>query len=772
MDRNDQPDNLIVENVKKELRFLNEQQKNAVTGRNKKILVLAGAGTGKTKVLVSRISYLIAKGVSSNNILAVTFTNKAAGEMKERLSSMLLEKVNVKTMYVGTFHSICRRIIKQNFMYLGIDKDFQCIDADDQNSLAKRILEDVSDLKDYFEAKDYISYVNFCKEKCFRPDSLNLYDFSQENGYTSYHIKFYAEYEKRLRISNLLDFGDLLLYVYELFNKEKKILNQYQQLFRHVLVDEFQDTNFIQNEIVKMIAEPNYLFVVGDDDQLIYEWRGAEIENILGFANKYDDCLVVRLEENYRSTSNILNAANEIIKNNKSRYGKNLWTNTGDGEKITLYEAPSAQKEANFIVSQIENLVNVKNKNYDDFMILYRSSFISRLIENFLFQKKIPYIIYGGVSFWLRSEIKDVISYLQLIQNKANNIAFERVIAKPKRGFGKTFLTDLSKYADENKMSLFDSLDDMLKKSLIKGKKKEVSENFVSKMKEFSESDFYKDNLARIVLDVIQLINIKETYKKDTGEKLTEREGNVAELLALCSDFENTTDDSDINVLLEMAALQSENQNVEKNAVKLMTIHASKGLECDTVFLMGLEDDIFPSSKSKSNKKKMEEERRLAYVAYTRARRKLYISYALSRLYGSMGHHSIFIEETPYDLIDFKFDYGMPVSSLGERIQKQNKLNNSNSSYVVGDKVFHSKHGYGEVTSIKENNIYLVKFEDDSLKVINCKEGEKLNHGYRKKDKYNHAKFGNGVVMSVQGDDSRLFLKVDFDFYGIKIIEL
>lgn len=784
----------IKEIVKNEIKKLNDKQKEATVCKKKKVLVLAGAGTGKTRVLISRVSYLLAVGVDSNNVMAVTFTNKAANEMKERLKSVFNDLVNEKEMYIGTFHGICNRLIKENLIELNLPKNYQCMDSDDQKSFVKKIMkenvakknnknvENVSDddldSDDLFKDKDLISFINKAKENCLRPESQGIEKLAEVFGGNAknYLINFYKKYEQLRIVSNLLDFGDLLLYVYELLRDNLDVRKRYQEQFRHVLVDEYQDTNFIQHEIVKMISINGYLFVVGDDDQSIYGWRGAVISNILDFEKNYDPDLVhvVKLEENYRSTDSILNSANSLIAKNKHRYGKNLWTSQEGGSRIRVFEAASALAEADWIANNIEKLVHEKKYEYYQNMILYRTNYLSRSMESELFKRKIPYIIYGGTSFWARSEIKDVLSYLQLCNNKNNNIAFERIINKPKRKIGDAVISRIREYSLEKNISMFESLEQLLDIGEFTKSKKENLENFVFLLKKFSENEIYKNSLYSLVKDIIVNINLEEIYKKDDEETLQERKGNLAELLSLAESLEYEEGKTELEILLETAALQTENLNQKNvNVVKLMTIHAAKGLESENVFVMGMENDIFPSKASFAEKSLMEEERRLAYVAYTRARHNLFLSYSLNRVFGSSGVYSKFLEETPFEYIDFYSGYSYSMSSLGRRIDEYHRKLNIKTKFKIGDLVNHVIYGRGVIKNMKDNKAFLIDFKNEGLKVVDFNDQNDLSFGYKVGDTYVNDNLGNGTILDVyESSEGKVKIRVDFDFAGIHLIDL
>lgn len=718
-----------------EINKLNEVQRKAVISRSKAILILAGAGTGKTKVLTSRISYLISLGVEPSSILAVTFTNKAANEMTNRIKSMVNENVMIGDAWIGTFHKICNKIIATHYELLNLPKNYQTLDSDDQKSLIRRSIEEIclENPKDIIDKKECLlsslTFINKAKELGFRPNNAKAKDLCINMGFDKIILDIYNRYEYIRELTNTIDFGDMILYVIELFRDFPEIKYFYSNKFSHVLVDEYQDTNTLQSELINSLSENNYLFVVGDDDQSIYGWRGAKIENILNFEKNNKDTEIFRLEENYRSTKIILSAANIIIKNNIKRHGKTLWTNGNEGEKIKVYETSSPEEEAEALTDNILSKIQNEGINPKDVAILYRNNSISRSFEGKLTERQIPYKIIGGISFWSRKEIKDMLSYLSLIANKDNDISFERVINVPTRGVGKKSIEKIRNNANENKISMFDSMSLMLSTNEIKGKSGNLLRSFQKIIESLTKNNI-SSSIYNTIVKILEETNLANSYTGETEEKLAERKLNLQELCYFAKNFKNEEEGlSDIDVFLSQAALQSESDNSKSNdCVQMMTIHASKGLEFKYVYLVGLEQGIFPSNRSLSQTiDSLEEERRLAYVAITRAEIELTISFSTWRYNQSSGA-SMFLLELPKELLSYKktnsFSYNSNYSNNRNNFQNKvtpkimepkfdNNLDDSKNKYVVGQMINHKKFGKGEILKIEsesEYDVYTIKF--------------------------------------------------------------
>ncbi len=716
--------------IEKEISFLNDKQKEAVLERkSKRLLVLAGAGSGKTKMLTVRIAYLISLGVKPENIFAVTFTNKAAAEMKERIVK-ITKNTDISKLSCGTFHSSCLKIIKDNLKLTNIISNFNIIDSDDQKSLIKRVINDmlenkdpnltieIEDIKEVVKTVQY--FINLCKENEFRP---NKCDPILESLSLPLEYKYiYKRYEDYRTINNSIDFTDIILYAVEILRDNQNIQDYYKNKFRHIFVDEFQDTNHIQYRLINLITgEKSYHTMVGDDDQLIYSWRGANIHNLKNYTEKNKSLIkIVKLEQNYRSDKNILACANHIIANNKDRLGKKLWSDKVDGDLITVIEGNNQEEEASLIANKIIKLVKKENYSFNDITVLYRANSLSRAIESHLTKKKIAYKVIGGLSFWQRKEIKDVVSYLILINNTDNDLAFERVVNFPKRGIGNKTLELIRKNGYEKKISLLNSTEELLENNNIKGKSKEQLNDFIKIIK---KGNGYTYNVNKLINYIIFETKIEDEYLKEGMDVYTQRKENLSELINYSSYYEPQNNKNDVLAdFLHTAQLQSDaDKNHDINTVKLMTIHASKGLEFPIVFLCGLEDGIFPSSQSitliEKKPELMEEERRLMYVAMTRAEKKLFLGFS-NRRYQNTMIYSRFLDELPIELLKHEAANEFSLSRIGQKIRNSKKNNNFNQDYKIGDNFEDDIFGSGEIIDLTENEAqYILKVDFDFLGV-------------------------------------------------------
>lgn len=696
---------------------LNEAQKKAVTNVSQNCLVVAGAGSGKTRVLTQRIIWLISqKNYSPLSILAVTFTNKAANEIKSRLSESL--NLNIQNLWVGTFHGICYRILRQHFLAAKLDKNFQIIDSEDQIRLIKRILKLNSIDENFISPKQYVNYINRKKDSSIRSKDIVDKDFS-EKGYK--HI--YQLYEEYCNKSSLVDFGELILKTKEILESNDEISKYYKNNFKEILVDEFQDTNKIQYELIKLFSsKQNSVFAVGDDDQSIYGWRGAVSTNMNTFQKEFQDLTLVRLEQNYRSTSNILNAANNLIKNNDDRLGKNLWTSDKSGEPIKYFIAYNDYEEAEFVIEKIKELVENEYQN-DEISILYRSNAQSRILEEQLIANKIKYRIYGGLRFFERAEIKDILAYLRLAFNHNDDNSFERIINTPTRGIGEKTKTIIRESAKINNTSLFQSAYDAFKNKNFSNKVNNSLDNFFAVISHIK--DMQDKKLPEIISTIIEKTGIKKPYENNKTEQNQSKIENIDELVSAASSFQEENyynDEPVLDAFLSHVSLESGEGQGDKweKCVQLMTIHAAKGLEFPVVFLVGMEEGLFPSKLS-IDEDNLSEERRLCYVGITRARKLLFLSSAeLRRQYGYDNYAlpSRFISEIPEELIE-------QIKGASASYVKMNK----NSFYV-------------------ENSEYK-DFYDIGKRVI-------------------HEKFGEGIVTNFEGDSQNSRIEVEFDSYGKK----
>lgn len=711
---------------------LNKEQKEAVITRTEKVRILAGAGSGKTRVLTTRIAYLLAIGVESNSILAVTFTNKAAAEMKNRIESIMPSEMNVNlnSMWVGTFHGLCNKIISTHHNLLNLPKNYEIIDTDDQKTIIRRVLEELKISNDKKEIlKESLFYINSSKEKGLRP--LDSVDFLNSMSLPLLYLDIYKRYEEIRISSNALDFGDILLYVKELFDNNEDVKKYYQEKFQHILVDEYQDTNDIQEEWLRNMSFGNYLYVVGDDDQSIYGWRGAKIDNIINFKLRYPDAETVKLEQNYRSTNKILTAANSVISHNTKRAGKNLWSDKEGGDNLVLRQCSNPEDEARtiseMIKARIESGVNPK-----DIAILYRNNSISRAFESKLTEKMIPYKIVGGIGFWSRKEIKDVLSYMSMFNNNDNDVSFERTINFPPRGIGKKTLLKIKEDSLDNRTTLYDSLKKLINEKEIKGKAAEKINKYISLVQKGIDK---KDDMPyKLIMNILEDTLIENAYEKEGEEKSDERKANIQELVYFAKNFINEDKEkTDLEAFLYHASLQSDaDKKKDGDLVQLMTIHASKGLEFPYVYIVGFEQGIFPSARSLNSKSQLEEERRLAYVAITRGEKNVDLSFS-ERRYNDNLEPSCFLYELPLDILEFK----------------------SNSEY-----------GYHEIgrTIIKNN-----KNKEES-KGLNTKSNKKELKKYSIGEEINHKKFGKGKILDIFTKNNYIIAKIEFPFIGKKEI--
>ena len=653
------------------LQGLNDEQMQAVKEKNGAILVLAGAGSGKTKVLTSRIAYLISQGISPNDILAVTFTNKAAKEMQQRLSSYIGENI-VKRMWVGTFHNICGRILRKDLENYKTkdgrhwDNNYVIYDDTDTKTVIKNALKKLNIDEKSFEIKSIKAAISNAKNKM---QDAYAYATLARDYYSQKVSEVYYEYEKQLALNNAIDFDDMLMLSVNLLKENEQVRKKYEERFKHILVDEFQDTNKAQYDLINLLYPSDSkkdlkgsLCAVGDVDQSIYSWRGADFKIILNFQNDYKNTKLIKLEQNYRSCGNILEAANEVIKNNEQRLEKNLYSNKGKGDKISFYEARDDFDESRYIAKKIENL----NFKKQDIAILYRTNAQSRSIEEALMSYSIPYKIVGGLKFYERKEIKDIIAYLKLIYNHNDSQALRRIINKPKRNIGDKTLNKLSTWANENDISLYEALRHLDKFDEISSRTKGLLNNFYATIEEITskQNDYV---LSQYVAYILEATGYSIELRKEDNIENQSRLENLQEFVNVVKEFEedefNTNNEDDLGILgnfLSQVALVSDVDEIkdEENAVTLMTLHAAKGLEYPVIFLAGLEDGIFPHGRSiafGTTNSELEEERRLMYVGITRAKEKLYLTCAKQRkVWGNFQSNpkSRFLTEIPPSLIE------------------------------------------------------------------------------------------------------------------------
>lgn len=708
---------------------LNDAQKQAVTETEKYQLVLAGAGSGKTRVLVHRIAWLIGQQqLMPQAIMAVTFTNKAAAEMRSRVESLIGRSSG--SMWVGTFHGLAHRFLRAHARDADLDDAFQIIDSDDQLRLVKRIIKELNLDDTQWPAKQAQWFINKQKDDGLRPQDI------QHRGdlFTSTHCKIYYQYEQACKTAGLVDFAELLFRCYEVLRDNKHLREHYQDRFKHILVDEFQDTNAIQYEWLKLFAgKDNGITIVGDDDQSIYGWRGAKIENIQRFGKDYQPLKTIRLEQNYRSTGCILKAANAIIANNSERLGKNLWTDGNDGDPISVYAAFNEQEEARFIASKIAEWFEQGNA-YHQAAILYRSNAQSRVLEEFLIQRQIPYRIYGGFKFFDRAEIKNVLAYLRLMYNRKDDASFERVVNVPARGLGAKSVEQIRLTARSQQISLWDAATQLIAE---KGLSTKALQGLSSFLDIISETFDGMENLSleEQVGITIEASGLLEMYAQEKGEQAIARKENLAELQAAAREFD-TEDYPELSPMLAFlthASLESGENQAEKyeDCVQLMTLHSAKGLEFPLVFIAGMEEKLFPHMMSMDEPDKLEEERRLAYVGVTRAMKKLYLLYAEKRrLWGKETYPVVsrFVKEIPEQLkqsVRINTQLNKPTSANFDFAPS----NQNEWGLKLGQRVSHAKFGYGVILNFEGSG-------DKTVAHINFESGEskRLMLAYAKLD--------------------------------------
>ena len=701
---------------------LNKQQLTAVNCDEGNKLVLAGAGSGKTRVLTYRVAKLIKDfNIRPSDILALTFTNKASREMKERIESLL--RISSQGLWFGTFHGICRRILKIHWKEAELSERFTILDSQDQLRLVKRIIKTNNLDEKLYDAKSIQSFINRKKDNGIRSNQTSEKD-------DEVYILVYKEYESILKQTFSVDFADLILKTYELLLKYENILSYYVKRFKHIMVDEFQDTNLLQFKLLKLLNNnTGSMYAVGDDDQSIYGWRGALSKNIKNFTDQFIDVEIFKLEQNYRSTDKILKVANSLITHNKNRLGKELWTNTSRGEQVKIFEAYNNDEESSFIVDKIKMLVRDGYKK-SEIAILYRNNFLSRRLEEELNGRGIPYIIYGGFRFFERAEIKDMIAYLRIVVNPDDDAAFERTINNPPRGIGQKTIDIIRSLAKESNLSLWKTIKLFQDKETkdITTRVKTSLLNYIRIIEDIA-SDINDLSLDEILIRIYKDSKLKTYFSEQKGEESISKQENIEELFVTAENFIRNNIDSEniVDEFLDNAALEAGDyqSKLDEDPVQLMTIHSAKGLEFPVVFLTGLEEGIFPNENRKSGNDFLEEERRLCYVAITRAMKLLYITHANARyLHGSYNYlmPSRFINEIPSELLDS----------------------------VKSDSYQHKK------------NKKISSFKSQTNNSSGLKVGQRVKH----------QKFGNGVVLSYEGEDDNLKLYINFEDYGSKWLVL
>lgn len=711
---------------------MNENQLKAILKTQGAVMVIAGAGSGKTRVLTNRIAYLIAeKNVLESNILAITFTNKAAKEMKERIYSLVGE--TSKYIWINTFHSMCVRILRQHIDLLGYNKNFTILDTSEQKTIIKNIVKELNLSEDSYQPNNILKIISNSKNSMI---SVNEMKAQARFGFMKNVAEIYEYYQKYLKKNSVLDFDDLMLKTIVLFEKHPEVLAIYQNKFEYIHVDEYQDTNVIQYKLIKMLSEVHKnICAVGDDDQSIYSWRGACSDNIINFEKDYEDVEVIFLDQNYRSNSTILDAANAVIKNNTDRKDKALWSENKGGDKITVYAATNDKDETDDIAKKVLDL-KAQGVDYKDIAILYRANYLSRSMENSCMAFGIPYKLIGSLKFLQRQEIRDLLAYMNVIVNKNDEFSLRRIINVPKRGIGASSMAKIDNYAEQYGLSLFEALKniDMI------GVSKKITTNIhllTQLIVKYSQTEQY--SIEDLIVGIYKDSGYESMLKESADAYAESRIENISELVSSAKQFSSMNDNL-IDFISEMSLTSDADDENEDDSVVLSTVHAAKGLEYRVVFIMGLEENLFPSIRdaesSEDERNKMEEERRLAYVAITRAKEKLFMSYANRRMqFGSIKNNkrSRFLDEVPNKLMHFESGFGATANDSGEsqlesvkkfisRLSPKIKIADKpktdvRTNYVVGDIVVHKKFGEGKVLSIEKDSVK-VDFEKVGSKIL------------------------------------------------------
>ncbi|MFB1050577.1 DNA helicase PcrA [Paraliobacillus sp. JSM ZJ581] len=703
------------------LKGLNDKQQEAVRKTDGPLLIMAGAGSGKTRVLTHRIAYLLdEKDISPRSILAITFTNKAAREMKDRVARLVGAEAD--KIWVSTFHSMCVRILRRDIDRIGMNRNFSILDSGDQLSVIKNVLKDKNIDPKKFDPRAMLGAISSAKNSLITPDQ---YKEEAGNFYEQQIATVYEGYQKTLTKNQSLDFDDLIMQTIRLFERVPEVLEYYQRRFQYIHVDEYQDTNHAQYFLVKQLADRfQNLCVVGDSDQSIYRWRGADIQNIMSFEKDYPNAHVVLLEQNYRSTQSILQAANSVIVNNPGRKPKKLWTDNTSGSKIYYHEAATEQYEGLYVADKIEEYIKSEGYNYRDMAILYRTNAQSRSVEEIFVKANIPYQIVGGTKFYDRKEIKDILAYLRLISNPDDDISFARVVNEPKRGVGKTSLEKLQAYAAENDISLYTAVQEV-DFAGVSGKAAKSLADFGAMIKQWTQQQAFLP-ATDMVEEVLNRTGYEQMLQNERSIEAQSRLENLEEFKTVSKHFENTSEDKTLVAFLTDLALVADIDRMDDdpfadNKVTLMTLHAAKGLEFPVVFLIGMEENVFPHSRSIMDEEEMEEERRLAYVGITRAEKILHLSHAKMRtLFGrtNLNPVSRFISEIPDELLEgieeakekmFGFSkkqdtrtnsFATPSKQTVKKRAKQTTTGGEKVAWQVGDKANHKKWGQGTVVKV------------------------------------------------------------------------
>ena len=749
---------------------LNDKQKEAVLNTDGPCLVIAGAGSGKTKVLTHKIAYLMAeKNIKPWNILAITFTNKAANEMKQRVENLVGEAA--KDMWIGTFHSICVRILRKTIDRIGFDSSFLIFDTSDQKTLIKECMKTLKIDDKMFTDKSVLAEISNGKNEMLEPKAYMVKyagDFRREKIGEIYEL-----YQKRLKENNAIDFDDIINFTIKILTENPDILEYYSEKFKYILVDEYQDTNKAQFTLVTILASRyGNITVVGDNDQGIYSFRGADISNILNFEKDYPGTKIIKLEQNYRCTGNILNAANAVIKHNENKYEKKLWTQNDEGELPTIHRADDEYDEGRYIVEQINHLKREEYFKNSDFVILYRMNSQSRAIEEILRREDIPYKIVGGLKFYERKEIKDIISYLRLIYNPSDNISLKRVINEPKRGIGKTSVDNVQEISENTGTSMFEIIKNAEQYGL--NRLKANSQEFINLIEEM-RSKINDLSISEIIKETLNKSGYVKALEAEDTTEAESRIQNLEEFLTVAIEFEEQEAENSLADFLEGITLSSDIDGMEEteDSVTLMTLHSAKGLEFNTVFLVGMEEGIFPGYKSIGEPKELEEERRLFYVGITRAKRYLYLTCSRKRtIFGSTSYNAIsrFVNEIPKDLLNgyeetfeekeesfkdssYKLEYG----SSSNKVSTYRLEENKEKSYATKNLSL-SNSGYQFRTAESFLNSINNKKQNSGVDISKYKEGQRVYH----------KKFGEGTINKIEPEGEDYKIEICFDKAGTK----
>ena len=755
------------------LKELNPKQKEAVEQTEGPCLVIAGAGSGKTKVLTYKVAYLMEQGIKPWNILAITFTNKAANEMKERVEALV--GTATADIWLGTFHSICVRILRKFIDRLGFDNSFIIFDTSDQKTLVKNCLKELNIDSKLFTEKSIINEISNAKNEMLEPEQYcekNSGDFRKDTiG------KVYTLYQRKLKENNAIDFDDIINFTIKILENNSDILDYYTEKFKYILVDEYQDTNKSQFTLVSLLASKyGNVTAVGDSDQSIYSFRGADITNILNFEKDFPGTKIIKLEQNYRCTGNILKAANAVIKNNGDKFEKRLWTENDEGAVPTINCGDDEYREATYIVEQINHLKREEYMKNSDFAVLYRMNSQSRAIEDILRREGIPYKIIGGLKFYERKEIKDAIAYLRLIANQSDNLAFERIINEPKRGVGKTSIEKIRAFSDENNISMYE---------VVKNADKYIP-TIYNKTREFvdviEELKTLELPVSELIKEMLKKTGYTNSLKVENTIEANSRIENLEEFLTVAIEFEKEAVDKSLNEFLNSISLSSDTDNIEESddMVTLMTLHSAKGLEYPVIFLVGMEEGIFPGYQSMNEPKELEEERRLFYVGITRAKQYLFITFANKRtIFGSTSYNppSRFIKEIPSELLD-GYDEAMNINSKKDTFEDDDfewsygrkawaTANTSSKSNENGKVVTHKIASSSEIP--KENTYNFKRTAESFLKNIQSRNNKQVDLSkYEEGQRIYHKKFGEGIITKLEAEGDDYKVDIEFDKAGHK----